>query len=200
MNFQQLLDEVILITKRPDLIERTRSAVRAATLKMHHSNFYYKDLVEFAVEFNDALYIQNFIPFEIIPAYRKAKYLRIWQGDALTGSSGKFLENINIENAVDAYGSSKVDVFYMAGQSLQIRTSCPVKRVLFGAYVHPTITPELSFKSWIAEEYPYAIIYEAARSVFFSIAATQQSQAYGQLTAEILSEMQMSSVDALPFT
>lgn len=200
MTLEELVAEVINITKRPDLQARTESAVKAATLKMHHSDFYYKDLIETAIEFQDEFYIQNFVPSEVIPLYRKAKYIRVWSGDAPTGGPGIFLENIQIENSVDQYSSIKTDVFYMAGQNLQIRTSCPVKRILFGAYVHPTITPEESYNSWIAREYPYAIVYEAARAIFYSIALSQQSQTYAQMTAEILREISMSSVDALPFT
>src|SRR5690606_1969255 len=121
-------------------------------------------------------YIQNFVPSEVIPLYRKAKYIRMWVGDAPTGGPGTFLENIQIENSVDQFNAIKTDVFYMAGHNLQIRTSCPVKRILFGAYVHPTITPVENYNSWIAREYPYAIVYEAARSIFYSIALSQQSQ------------------------
>lgn len=200
MNFQELVDEVISITKRPDLRSRTESAVKAATLKMHHSDFYYKDLVETAVQFNQEFYLQNFVPSEVIPRYRKAKYIRIWQGGAPDGMPGIFLENIQIENSMGQYQEVKTDVFYMAGQNLQIRTSCPLKHILFGAYVHPVVSPEAEYDSWIAREYPYAIVYEAARSIFYSIALTQQSQTYAQMTAEVLREISMSSVDALPFT
>lgn len=200
MTYDELVEEVIKFTKRPDLRDRTEAAVRAATLKMHHSDFYYKDLIETAVQFTDAFYLQNFVPSEVIPNYRKAKYIRIWNGDAPTGGPGKFLENIQIENSVGGYQETKTDVFYMAGQNLQIRTCIPLKRILFGAYVHPVVSPVANYKSWIAEEYPYAIVYEAARSIFFSIALTQQSQQFAQLTAEVLREISMSSVDALPFT
>lgn len=199
MNFSELVQEVLTITKRRDLQERTESAVRAATLKMHHSDFYYKDLHETAIQFTNELVIQNFLPTEIYPNFRKVKYLRFWRGDA-NGGPGLFLEPIQIENSLDLYQNFKNNVYYMAGQLLQIRCNPAVKRVLFAAYLHPVVTPEASYKSWIAEEYPYAIIYEAARAIFRSISLTDQANAYEALTSEVLGEIKLSCVDDVPLT
>lgn len=199
MTFAQLVAEVLLIVKRPDLQTRIEGAVRAATLKMHHSDFFYKDIVEVPVQFDLARVLQQFLPTEVVPNFRKVKYIRVWQGDAL-GSYGPFLEPIQIENSVDIYKCSKSNVFYMAGQMLQIRAVPEVYRVLFGAYKHPTVTPAESYSSWIAEEYPYAIIYEAARTIFRSISFNEQASEYSQLAAEVLSEIKLSSVDDVPVT
>lgn len=199
MNFSELVSEVLLIVKRPDLQPRIESAVRAATLKMHQSDFFYPDLVEVPVQFTNADTLQNFLPTDIVPNFRKVKYIRMWQGD-VDGSPGRFLTPIQIENSLDGYGYMKENVFYMAGQLLQLRATDPIKRVLFGCYVHPIVTPVASYKSWIADNYPYAIIYEAARTVFRSISYQEQANEYAGLTAEILREIQISSVDDIPVT
>lgn len=199
MNFAELVAEVLVIVKRPDLQTRIEGAVRAATLKMHQSDFFYKDLYETAVEFENEFNIQNFLPNEIYPNFRKPKYVRFWNGDA-SGGPGLFLKPIQIENSMDAYGAIKDNVFYMAGQLLQIRTSPAVKRVLFGAYLHPVVTPAEKYASWIADEYPYAIIYEAARAIYRSIGFQEQASEYSQLMAEILTEIKMSCIDDVPLT
>lgn len=199
MNFGELYAEVVAITKRPDLQARTEGAIKAATQKMHMADFFYKDLVEVPVQFSEELFIQNFIPTEVLPQFRKVKYIRFWHGD-IDGRVGKFLEPIQIENAVDGYGYHRENVFYMAGQMLQTRTCPAVSRVLFGAYVNPIIAPTDKFSSWIANEVPYAIIYEAARTVFRSISLQEQAQEYQRLTMEIVAEMRMSYVDDVPLT
>lgn len=198
MTFADLVKECLLITKRPDLTDRIRGAVKAATQKIHHSDFYYKDLYEVPIEFDEALYIQNFVPSSVIPQFRKAKYLRIWEG-GLDGTATSFLEPIQIEGAIDSYGYTKTNVFYMAGQNLQVRTTTPLKRILFGCYLHPIVTEE-GFNSWIAREYPFAIVYEACRSVFRSISLNEQANEYAGLFAEILQEIRMSSIDDIPVT
>lgn len=199
MNFQEIYDEVILITKRPDLVDRTKQSIRAATLKAHQSDFYYKDLVEVAVQFTSPFVLQSFLPTEIVPNFRKAKYIRLWSG-GLTGMPGKFLTPIQIENSQDAYGYIKNDVFYMAGQLLQIRGSAALDKVLFGCYQNPIVLPEANYSSWIANEIPYVIIFEAARQIYKSISFTEQANEYGQLVAEQFQEMKLSYVDDVPLT
>lgn len=199
MNFNELVAEVMLLTRRQDLQARTEQAVRAATLKAHHSDFFYKDLYEQSVEFGQEYYIQNFLPTDIFPNFRKVKYVRFWHG-GVDGAPGAFLEPIQIENSLDAYECIKTNVFYMAGQLLQIRTSAPIKRCLFGAYLHPQITPVNAYCSWIANEYPYAIIYEAARQIFKSIGLDAQTSEMTSLVAEAYLSLKMSNVDDVPLT
>jgi hypothetical protein len=199
MTFQEIYDEIILITKRPDLVDRTKQAIRAATLKAHQSDFYYKDLIEIAVQFTDPFYLQSFVPTEVVPAFRKAKYIRLWAG-GLAGEPGKFLTPIQIENSQDGYGHIKQDVFYMAGQNLQIRGMCALDKVLFGCYQNPIITPEANYNSWIAVEMPYVIIYEAARTIFKSMSYTEQANEYSQLVGEQFQELKLSYVDDVPLT
>lgn len=199
MNFQELYDEVILITKRPDLVDRTKQCLRSATIKAHHSDFYFKDLVEVPVQFSNLFFLQSFIPTEVVPNFRMAKYIRLWNGGN-TGDAGRFLEPIQIENSLNLYGQNKTNVFYMAGQMLQIRGAATLDKVLFGCYVNPIITPEASFSSWIANEQPYALIYEAARQIFKSISFTEQANEYSSMVADEYAELKLSYVDSVPYT
>lgn len=200
MTFAELVAEVALITRRPDLTERINSAVRAATLKAHHIDFFYKDLYEQSVQFVTPAYIQNFLPTDIFPQFRKAKYIRVWNGDDLTGTPGPFFQFIQIENSLDAYNNIKTNVFYQASQLLQCRGACPIDKILFGAYVHPVITPAAAYCSWIAKEMPYAIVYEAARTIFKSIGLDQQAAEMDRLAGEQFTLLRMSYVDDAPLT
>lgn len=199
MNFSELRTEVINITKRPDLTTQINSAITAATLKAHQSAFYYKDIIEVAVEFGTSQHIQNFLPTDVVPRFRKAKYIRQWFGDQDTGQPGVFFTPIQIENSLDGYGYIKTDVFYMAGQLLQIRGCQPVERVLFGAYQHP-LAIETGFNSWIANELPYAIVYEAARIIFLSIGMEEQVSGMTSLVSEIYRDLVVSYADETPVT
>lgn len=199
MTFDEMVQEVIDITKRPDLITKIQANVRAATLKAHNSDFYYKDLYEVPVQFTNLFHLQSFLPTEIAPRFRKVKYIRLWVGDN-TGDIGQFLEPIQIENSIDGYGYIKTNVFYMAGQLLQIRGTCALDKVLFGCYQYPVVTPVTAFTSWIADEMPYAIIYEAARVTFKSFSFTEQANEYSSLVQEQFMELKLSYVDDVPLT
>lgn len=199
MNFQEIYDEVIVITKRPDLVDRTKQAIRSATIKAHHSDFYFKDLYEVPIQFTNLFFLQSFAPTEVVSTFRMAKYIRLWNGDT-NGAPGKFFTPIQIENSLDLYQNIKTDVFYMAGQLLQIRGACTLDKVLFGCYVNPVITPETAYSSWIAVEQPYAIVYEAARQVFKSFSFTDQANEYSKLVAEEYAELKLTYVDSVPLT
>jgi hypothetical protein len=81
-----------------------------------------------------------------------------------------------------------------------MRGKCATYRVLFGCYLHPTLTPANLYNSWIAEEMPWAIIYEASRVLFKSIAFTEQANEFAQLVAEQVGELKLSYVDDIPVT
>lgn len=177
MNFTELVEEVYSITNRPDMVNLTESQVRAATLKVHQKDFFYRDIREVGVEFEEPAHITSFRPADVVPRYRKPAYLREWLYDGTSntlGKGGRKFEVVQTHNAQDMYGFFKQDVYYLAGDVLQIRSSRPISHVLFGAFVLPDITPQ-GYSSWIADEYPYAIIHGAARAVFKAIGASEQA-------------------------
>lgn len=198
MNFAELKEEVIAITRRPDLQEQTDAAIKASILKAHQSDYFYNDLKEIAIEFDDARYIQNFDPKPVMPRYRQVKYIRKWEGVTDPTGVGKLLEQVHLENIFDRYGYAKLDVFYMAGPLLQIRTCEPLKYALFGAYVYPKITPTDELDSWIAIDHPWAIIYEACRTLFLGINFQEQSAGMRSLVAEQYGILSMGNVDSVP--
>ena len=57
--FSDLTSDVMTITNRPDLIAETKLAVKAATLKIHQSDYYYKDLFETGLSWDTAAYTQE---------------------------------------------------------------------------------------------------------------------------------------------
>lgn len=197
MNFTELVDEVIAITKRPDLRTRTESAVRSSVLKAHTKDYFTKDIREAGVEFDAMNQVQSFIPKETYPRYRAPAYLRIYNTNSYElsgGSVGNFLNKREIYDFKDSYGYDETDIYYQAGNQLNLRASCQFQRILMGFYQFPVIT-ESGFTSWIAEEYPYAIVFDAARDIFSSIGHTESAQSYAQLTAE---QYQILTIENVP--
>lgn len=199
MDYNQLVSEVLSIVKRPDQQARIESAVRAATLKAHRQDYFFRDLKETGVTFTTPSFIQNFLPTQIFGArFRKVKYIRVWNYDATDanhGMLGNFLTPIDIENSIDGYGYTKADVYYMAGELLQIRTTMQLSHCLVGAYVNPIVATPETFDSWIAEQQPYAIIYEAARQLFMQIGKTSDASGMTNATAEEYAQLKLDSVN-----
>lgn len=199
MNFDELKSEVLSIVKRPDQLPRIEAAIRAATLKAHRQDYFYRDLIEKGVQFEGDSCIRNFLPSQIFGTrFRKIKYIRYWMYDAADisqlGLPSNFLTPIDIENSIDGYGYTKTNVYYMAGDLLQIRTSQSLTHCLVGAYLNPIVT-ETGFSSWIADSNPYAIIYETCRQVFNQIGKASDAQTMTQAVAEEYAQLKLDSIN-----
>lgn len=165
------------LTKRPDLVDVTKNAVKAATLKLHSSDFYHKDLFETGISFDTAKYIHKLSIKELLPTHRATHYLRKVAVDfgSETGYVGAdFLESIHPLYSKDDYGIDRTDVFYAAGQIINIRLSTEEDKLLGGFYLYPTLSDE-QYESWIAREMTEAIMYDAAATVFKGIGFDEQS-------------------------
>jgi hypothetical protein len=181
MQLSDLVTEVYGLTSRPDKATETVAAVRAATLKAHQRDFYPKDLVEVPLQFDSSAYQQTLQYRTLIPRWRAFKHLRKWDVDSSTPKD--FLTYIGIEESMDEYKRNREDVVYLAGNNLQVRSGTQERYYLLGYYEHPDVTIA-GYKSWVALEHPYAIIYEAARVIFKTIGFDEQASTYEKLVAE----------------
>jgi hypothetical protein len=196
MTLNELIAEVYTITNRPDLVAQTLTAVRSATLKMHQSDYYYKDLREQGVSFTSALYVQQIEYRTLFPKWRALKYIR--KTDVTGTEQGKFLDIIVPENVLDDYKINRNDVCYVAGEVIQIRSSTALQYSIVGRYDNPDITAG-TYNSWVALDHPYAIVYEAASTVFKMIGDTDQFAAYSNLAGMQLVELRNTNILAQGF-
>jgi hypothetical protein len=181
MTLTELQNEVYLITNRPDMAGRTLSAIRAATLRLHQMDFFAKDLFETGVVFSTPAYLQQLEYRPIVPRWRALKYIR--KTDSNQADNLPFLTVVTPELIVDAYGSNRSDICYMGSEVINIRSSTELQYILLGCYVNPAIT-ETGYSSWIATEFPFAIVYEAAAEVFKSVGKTEEFAAHRQMAQE----------------
>lgn len=181
--FLELLADTYTITKRPNLVEETKLAIKVATLKAHQKDFFPKDLYETGVSFLTSSYTQQLDYKTILPRWRAIKYLRKYNALGVPPIAGAFLKLKLPEQVLDSYGVSEENIFYLAGSSFQIRSSTKEKYYLLGCYLNPDIT-EATFSSWIALDHPYLIVFEAARVLFKSIGFDEQSVEMTRLVAE----------------
>ena len=156
--FEQIVNEVYLITNRPDLVMETASAIKSATLKAHKTDYYSKDIHETGIEFDTAEFRQSLDYTQLISNFRSFKYLRKVVDEL--DDRGMFFDVVTPEETMDGYGVNLTDVAYVAGRVLEIRSSTAFDRALLGCYVYPIVRAE-AYESWIARIHPFAIVYES---------------------------------------
>lgn len=197
MTLAELVQEVYTITNRPDRSAETSSAIRAATLKAHQSDYYYKDLYENGVAFDSAEFHQQFAYRELVPRWRAFKYFRYY--DAVGMAPGKFLTLVPPEMVLNAtYKIPREDIIYIAGEYAQIKLSAKQQYFLLGCYVNPDIT-DAGYNSWIGKDHPYAIVYDAAATVFKAIGKDEEAAAFRTLVQEQYMNLKSSNIVAEGF-
>lgn len=179
-------------------------AVVSSTLKMHGLDFFYKDIKTARIIFDTAAYIHDldltgFARFRSISYVRKddpslASYQQnptlvppLFSGTGAVNfkQSMHFLKILSPDDILDSYGVEKLDVAFQAGDSLYIKSSSLLQYALIGWYAFPNVDTTIvngvdgaNFYSWIARDYPYAIVYDASSAVLQSIGETDASRAY----------------------
>jgi hypothetical protein len=195
MTLTELQDEVYTITKRPDLIAETLLAVRQATLALHQSDFFWKDIAETGLSFPISAYLQEIEYRSILPRFRAIKYLR--KSDS-AGATGAFFDVITPEAVLDLYGTDRTNICYAAGASIEIKSSTQFQYVILGYYQNPVVTT-VGFDSWIALDHPYAIVLEAAEKVFKMIGKTEEFAAFKFLRDEERNRLSLSNIQAVGY-
>lgn len=204
MNLQQLQTAVYTETNRPDLISQTIQAIFAATLALHGAEFFFKDICTAQVVFDNPTDFIQTLDTTTMPGYRRIVFLRkdnpnLYQGYEVNGnplpplytfaegrvfginSGRRFINWISPDNILDGYETEKVDVGYQAGSTLMIKSSTPLQYALVGWLRWPNLDISNNgalFKSWIADEFPYAIVYKAASALLQKIGMTDAARKY----------------------
>jgi hypothetical protein len=196
MTFDELLEEIYLITNRRDLVAESKSALKRSTLKGHKTDFYPKDIFEEGIQFPDSKYLQSFDPYTTWSNFRSWKYFKRVDLNQLPSPSGEYvsvpIEILTVDETLDSYGCAKADIAYEAGRMLEIRSSVDFTKAIVGCYLLPIVVED-NYNSWLAEQYPYFIIHESARLIFASIGKIEESRAQAGLVAEELAELKLGA-------
>jgi hypothetical protein len=191
MTLTDLINEVYTITARPDRVAETLSGIKSATLKAHQCDFFYKDMFEVGIAFTTSDYVQQIDYRSLIPLWRANKYLRKY--DATSGTPGRFLELIQPEQILDRYTVEKTNIYYTAGSFINVKSDTQEQYYLYGCYVNPDVT-STGYNSWVAKDHPYAIVFDAAATVFKAIGKDDEAAAYRNLVGEQLAMVKESNI------
>lgn len=207
MNLAEMVTVVYDETDRPDLVAGTLYALQAATLTNHELEFWARDLQNCQIVFDEAAYIQR-IDTNALPRFRKFNFLRKWDPTDLpyqlnptlqiplfsTNTLGTWYNSLRPIAIIDPSDFAdeeypqiqRTDVGYLAGTTFWIRSSTYLRYALAGFYERPNAdisTPDNGitfpkYSSWIAEQYPYVLIYWAASKLLKQIGQESAAQRY----------------------
>lgn len=191
MTFDEIVEQVYVLTNRPDLENETKSAVRSAILQMHGIDFFFRDIMISQVIFPEALYIQAFDTSQF-QRYRNTAVVRKWDPTLNPQELNPLLQPrqssadlviftpISPEDIFDHEYTSllRTNVYYAAGSVLYMRSPTAFKSILIGFYQFPDVFQETNFETWLMQNHPYAVIYAATSIIFQTTGENDSSRKY----------------------
>lgn len=183
---------------------RIPQQVAASTHTIHtiDGDYFFRDLQESQIVFDHSAYIQA-LDVSAFPRYRSFGYFRKNDPSAaayqqnptilppMFSNNGYFVTTDTKlgfltpltpgQSILDSYGVEKTDVIYQAGSNLRIKSSTSLLYGLVGWWQFPNIDPSneyANYSSWIAQDWPFSIVFHAASAILQKIGMTDAARKY----------------------
>lgn len=182
-------------TKRPELTAVTDLAIKTATLRAHHTDFYQRDQTSVLLTYT--IPTGNQVLVDIPNIFTTAARLRtpnFIQGEDAT----TLLPNENLGYVSDykhlwnEYGELQPSRFALLGTGLKIRFAKPTGRCRLYFFQNPN-TAEVGYSSWIADDFQEEIAYWAAGIVWARTGNLEQAQVAQRMHVEPFKELLTTS-------
>lgn len=155
--FDDLKARVVQISNRPDLAAEITICIQDATTQLHKLDYFYKDIIEGVIDTTGTGLQEVTVPLNTFDNFRSVKDII-----PVVPSSGnpfspcvipKLISNPNL-----AYCRCHSNWWRVLGRDLTINTNQRVTQFTLYYYSTPVVNPTSAYNSWIAEQYPEAII------------------------------------------
>lgn len=162
MSYTDILNAVIENTSRPDQVSIHSRNIRQATLQLHSGNFWNKDVQLAQLDCVNPQTAQT-LPLGTIDNYRRMKNLIILDSNLNEIPEYNILP-ADTETLLDENAQSRTNIWWQAGSAVNVRCQDPFRFINVYYYAAPKLgTTDVTFSSWIADLYPFAIIDLAVR-------------------------------------
>lgn len=160
MNFTELVNEVVSITKRPDKVADIRREINKAITFFCLDATFARDRDEMVVQLDPTLAAQS-IALSQFTRFRKVEAI-------IVPYSKKPLDPTDPTKLYTQCGKDPLDVFYIGGDNLNISLSQLVSTCKVGYFKFPPVLKDTD-TFWLADVSPYMIIDRAAAAIFSNI-------------------------------
>lgn len=178
--WQEIYDEVVTLTGRPDLSDETTAAIKTATRRIHLADKFPRDLTSQLVQLPNSAYIVSLDIQSTFPRLRDISNISLCdsEGVPLTTPLIELRELGDIYDPV--YKTLVNNIAYLGGTTLNVRSSVPITALLVEYFQIPIVNP-VTYNSWIAQLAPDAIIYTAAALVLVNTGNEEKASAFKNL-------------------
>lgn len=174
MNFTQVVDAVVDITKRPDkrtAIEReVNSAINFCTIE---GNFA-RDIIEDVYSIDPSQYAQS-LPLTTFTRWRKFAYIKM-------PTAKHYIDPVDPSKLFEKNQERK-DVYYVVGDGIKFRLCRLSSSLYIGHFTYPPVLTDANPNYWLLDVSPYMIIAKAAQAIFSEVGNSTEASAQGGIFA-----------------
>lgn len=171
MTYDEIFDEVKLLSKRGDVDDKIAICIRTVTQRAHRLDYFWRDRIEAQISWTTQATLVDLNVVTYLQRFRAVDYIRYWNPS--DGILGNMLEYISPRDVMDQYNYEKLDRYYMAGDLLKLRFEYPTYGVQVGYFFDPVVYPAANYASWIAQDMPDLII-QGALAMLFNMTGKQE--------------------------
>jgi hypothetical protein len=184
---------VLAHTRRPDIPDTTAGAIRTATLRAHHVDFFPRDLAEGPLLYTP-LSTAQYYSFDnvstLLPRVRSVKFIR--GIDSATAAPVEDLEYREIDDLYDSCGNRRLSTYTLVGDTLRMYPQRATGSANVYYFSNPNVNG-LEYSSWIADTYPDELSQWAAAIVFARTGFTEMAADFQRMYVIPFKEMLIAS-------
>ncbi len=191
--FAELESLVVEQTRRPEIPAVTKAAIRTATLRAHHVDFFPRDLASGPLTYTVSGTAQFYDFPSVSNTLLRLRSLKLLQGnDSATGVPVEQLEFREADDLFDQDGNRRPHIYTLIGDTLRVYFAQPTGVATAFYYQNPQVS-EAQYSSWIADLYPDELAAWCAGIVFARTGFTEMAQQFQELHVRPFRELLISS-------
>lgn len=191
--FAELETLVIGQTRRPEIPAVTKAAIKSATLRAHHADFFPRDLNTTLLTYTPSSTAILYDFPSIHATLVRLRSLQFLQGiDAATSAPVENLEYRTADDLFDSDGNRRPHVYTLIGATLRIYPVQATGATNAFFFQNPDVT-EAGYSSWIADTYPDELAMWASAIVFARTGFLDMANQYSENHIKPFKEMLIDS-------
>lgn len=193
ITFAEMEALVLGQTRRPEIPAITQSAIRTATLRAHHVDFFPKDLVIGQLPYlsSASSYFYEFASLStLLPRFRAIQLLQ--SVDPVSLTPVEELEFRDIDDLYDQDGAMRAHTYTMVGDTLRVYPLAATGMLNLYHFRNPIAKSE-GYSSWIADTYPDELAMWAAAIVWARTGFMEQATDAQRVHVQPFKELLISS-------
>ena len=164
--FTEMEALVVGQTRRPEVSAVTQAAIRTATLRAHHIDFFARDLATGSLTYTPSSSARFYDFTDVSTTLARLRAFQLMQCiDTTTLVPTENLEYRELDDLYDSDNTLRTSMYTMIGDTLRVYPVSATGRLATYYYRNP-VTSESGYSSWIADLYPDELAMWAAAIVF----------------------------------